>query len=103
MARITATWARVRARLLSLPYGDQGLLLPSGLYRRVGGYDPIPLMEDVAIVRRLPRLTPLPATITTSADRYERRGWLRQGSSNLVRLGRYLMGTDPDRLAARYR
>lgn len=102
-ARLTAGWANLRARTFALPYGDQGLLVPSGLYARVGGFDAIPLMEDVAMARKLPATTELPATITTSAARYERRGWLRQGTSNLLTLTRYLLGADPARLAARYR
>ena len=103
MARITAGWANLRARRLGLPYGDQGLLLPSGLYTRVGGYDLIPLMEDVAMARKLRGSVQLPATITTSPTRYAARGWLRQGSANLVTLTRYLLGADPAKLADSYR
>ena len=53
MAGIVAGWANLRSKLLGLPYGDQGLLIPRTLYDRVGGYDQIPLMEDVALARRL--------------------------------------------------
>ncbi|NHW59863.1 glycosyl transferase, partial [Escherichia coli] len=60
--------------------------------------------EDVAIARALKRqLAPIGATLTTSADRYRRQGWLRRGSRNLILLARYLLGADPDRLAAAYR
>ena len=101
-ARLTAGWANIRARHLSLPYGDQGLLLPRRVYASVGGFDEIPLMEDVAMARKLPAMTTLAATITTSAERYERQGWLRQGSRNLLTLTRYLLGADPQSLAASY-
>ncbi|MEL7130034.1 MAG: glycosyltransferase, partial [Pseudomonadota bacterium] len=47
-----ANW---RARTFGLPYGDQGLLIPRDLYEDVGGYEPIPLMEDVSMARRLGR------------------------------------------------
>ena len=43
------------ARMLRLPYGDQGLLIPKRLYDEIGGYRPLPLMEDVDLVRRLGR------------------------------------------------
>ena len=56
IARLVAGWANLRARLFALPFGDQGLLIPAGLYERVGGYPDIPLMEDVAIARALTRL-----------------------------------------------
>ena len=45
----------LRCALLRFPYGDQGLLIPKRLYQSVGGYRPLPLMEDVDLVRRLGR------------------------------------------------
>ena len=45
----------LRTALLKLPYGDQGLLIPRRLYDEIGGYRPLPIMEDVDIVRRLGR------------------------------------------------
>ena len=103
MARLTAGWANFRAGRLGLPYGDQGLLIPRGLYLEVGGFEPVPLMEDVALVRKLRHIAALDATVTTSAERYLRNGWLRQGGANLWRLARYLAGASPERLAAGYR
>lgn len=102
-ARLVAGWANLRAGLLHLPYGDQGLLITRGEYDRAGGYPDIPLMEDVALARRLGRrLVALPATVTTSAERYIRDGWFRRGVRNLWLLLRYLCGADPARLARRY-
>ncbi|MEM7178231.1 MAG: TIGR04283 family arsenosugar biosynthesis glycosyltransferase [Pseudomonadota bacterium] len=105
MARWTAGWANLRSRALALPYGDQGLLVSRVLYERAGGYDEIPLMEDVALARRLGRgrLAPLGAVAVTSARRYRQRGWLRQGARNLTTLALYFLGTAPEKLARRYR
>ncbi|MFA3916122.1 TIGR04283 family arsenosugar biosynthesis glycosyltransferase [Ruegeria hyattellae] len=97
-----AGWANLRSRLFGLPYGDQGLLVRRAVYERVGGYPDQPLMEDVALVRALPRLSGLPVRATTSASRY-RAGWLRRGARNLWTLTRYFAGADPQKLAARYR
>ncbi len=72
--------ANLRARILGLPYGDQGLLISRGFYRRLGGFRPLALMEDVDLVRRIGRgrLQMLKATAVTSAERYRRDGfWLR--------------------------
>ena len=44
-----------RCRVLALPYGDQGLLIHRDLLGAVGGIRPLPLMEDVDLVRRLGR------------------------------------------------
>lgn len=100
---LVAGWANLRAQLFALPYGDQGLLIPRGLYAEAGGFPDIALMEDVAMARALRgRLTPLRADAWTSAERYCRQGWLRCGARNLLTLTRYLCGTDPDRLARSY-
>lgn len=101
--RIVAGWANLRARLLRLPYGDQGLLISRAEYDAAGGYRDIPLMEDVAMARVLGRrLAMLPLAVLTSAAKYRRDGWLRRGARNLSLLLRYLAGADPERLAGRY-
>ena len=103
-ARIVAGWANLRAALFALPYGDQGLLISRALYDKVGGYRPIPLMEDVALVRRIGRrrLVRLGAAAVTSASRYASDGWLRRGWRNLTTLALYFLGVAPERLARRY-
>ena len=99
-----ATWANLRAALFGLPYGDQGLLVSRSHYDQVGGYPQIPLMEDVALARRIgrPRLARLRADAVTSAARYAADGWLRRGWRNLTTLALYFLGADPQRLARRY-
>ncbi|MBO9449959.1 TIGR04283 family arsenosugar biosynthesis glycosyltransferase [Tropicibacter sp. R16_0] len=98
-----AGWANLRSRLFGLPYGDQGLLVRRIDYDKAGGYPDQPLMEDVAIVRALPRLIGLPVRAITSAERYQRAGWLRRGTRNLWTLMRYFAGTSPETLADSYR
>lgn len=103
-ARIVAGWANLRARLFGLPYGDQGLLVPRRLYEAVGGYAAMPLMEDVALARALKgRLAMLDAVAVTSAEKYERAGWLRRGGRNLWTLARYFAGVPAEDLARSYR
>jgi hypothetical protein len=104
MARIVAGWANLRAALFALPYGDQGLLVSRALYDKVGGYRPIPLMEDVALVRRIGRrrLARLRVEAVTSAARYAADGWFCRSWRNLTTLALYFLGVDPQRLARRY-
>ena len=107
MPALVAGWANLRARLFRLPYGDQGLLIRATDYAKVGGFADQPLMEDVALMRALRRagvdLTALPIDAITSAERYQKAGWLRRGSRNLWTLARYFAGVSPDRLADGYR
>lgn len=100
---IVAAWANLRSHVFALPYGDQGLLISRVDYNNIGGYPQIPLMEDVAIVCKLRgKLITLPAIATTSAAKYRRAGWLRQGTKNLITLIRYAFGTSPEKLVKFY-
>ena len=100
--RLVAAWANLRSHL-GLPYGDQALFISAPLYARIGGYAALPLMEDVDIARRLKgKIRLLPATITTSAQKYQAEGWLRRGAKNLNLLARYMLGADPKVLAKSY-
>jgi rSAM/selenodomain-associated transferase 2 len=93
-----------RCRVLGLPYGDQGLLIGRAFYDAIGGFRPLPLYEDVDIVRRIGRgrMTILPAAAVTSADRYRCAGYFRRPARNLFCLGLYLAGIPPRLLARLY-
>ena len=97
--RVAAT-----CRRLGLPYGDQGLLVHRDLYRAAGGFPAIPLMEDVALVRRIGRrrLVPLPFAVTTSAERYRRGGYVLRPLRNLGCLALYLAGLPPSAVRRLY-
>ena len=93
-----------RCRTLALPYGDQGLLIARSLYDAVGGFAPLPLMEDVDLVRRLGRrrLAPIGARCFASAHRYRRGGYVRRPLRNLLCLSLYLAGVPPARIVRLY-
>jgi len=92
-----------RTRVLGLPYGDQGLLISREFYRALGGYPVIPIMEDVALIRRIgkARLTALDSAAVTSARRYRGR-YLRRSLRNLGCLGLYFAGLPPRTIARLY-
>ena len=93
-----------RCRALALPYGDQGLLIARSLYDTISGFAPLPLMEDVDLVRRLGRrrLAPVGAQIIASARRYRRDGYYRRPIRNLLCLALYFAGVPPARIARLY-
>ena len=86
-----------RVRALALPYGDQGLLLHTDFYHALGGFQPLPLMEDVDLVRRIGRhrLVVLHSAARTSAQRWRREGWMRRSLRNLGCLSLYYLGVPP--------
>ena len=104
-ARAIERGAAARVKLLGLAYGDQGLLVPRSLYREVGGYRPLPLMEDVDLVRRIGRrrLRTIDEVAITSPERWRRDGWFRRSARNLLCLGLYFARVPPERIARLYR
>lgn len=102
-ARLLEALVALRCRLLNLPYGDQALLISRALLTEIGNIPDIPLMEDVALARRLAgHLRPVPAQAVTSAARYERDGWLCRPLKNLFCLTLYYLGVSPARIKTLY-
>ena len=93
-----------RCRRFGLAYGDQGLLIRRDRYAEIGGFKPIPLMEDVDIVRRIGRrnMVVLKAEAVTSAARYRRDGYWRRSTRNLCLLSLYFAGVPPRWLVKAY-
>lgn len=93
-----------RCRRLALPYGDQALLLSAAFYRALGGFRPIPIMEDVDLIRRIGRcrLVALPADAITSATKWRRQGYLRRSARNLACLSLWFAGLPPRAIARLY-
>jgi rSAM/selenodomain-associated transferase 2 len=96
-ARRIERLARWRGRVFGLPYGDQGLLIAADFYRALGGYRPLPLMEDVDFARRIGRrrLELLDVAAITSAARYRTGGWWLRPLRNLAILALYFLGVPP--------
>jgi hypothetical protein len=98
---VTANW---RARALGLPFGDQALFVRASVFRLLGGFRDMPLMEDVDFVRRLARagrLAFLRPPVRTSSRRYD-QGILRRTLRNKAVLLGYFLGVPSERLARLY-
>lgn len=104
-ARRLEAAVRFRNRAFGLPYGDQGLVISRRFYEAVGGYKPIPLMEDVDLVRRIGRrrLVMLEGEALTSAERYRRGGYHLRPLRNGFCIGLYWAGVPPRLINAIYR
>ena len=102
--RLVEAGVSLRSHLLSMPYGDQGLLNSRTLYDEVGGYRDLPLFEDVDIVRRLGRrrLTMLKSRAVTSAARYQQSGYLRRVLRNWWCVVLYACGAPIERIERVY-
>ena len=89
-----------------LMYGDQAQFMTRAVFRRVGGFPDVPIMEDLEMMRllhRVGRLVRLPLRVTSSSRRFLERGPLRQFARDVSFVLRYLyLGADPEELARSY-
>jgi rSAM/selenodomain-associated transferase 2 len=93
-----------RTAVMALPYGDQGLFLSRDFYRALGGYRPLPLFEDVDLIRRIGRrrLAALNVPAVTAAARYRGPGYPLRSARNLCCLALYYLGVPPGSIARLY-
>ena len=103
--RVIETMMNLRSRLTGIATGDQAMFVSRALFDRVEGFPRIPLMEDVALSKRL-RKCAAPVCLRQRAVASTRR-WARHGILETtllmwrLRLS-YFFGADPARLARIY-
>jgi len=104
--RIVTFGANHRARLLGIVFGDQGIFVRADLFRRIGGFPDLPVMEDREFVRELKRrgrFVILPERVVSSARKWRANGVWRVTFLNQVVMWLYLIGVNADRLGIWYR
>lgn len=103
--RLIERMINLRSRLTSIATGDQAIFIERALFFEIGGYPPLPLMEDLALSRRLRRSHRpicLSQQVTTSSRRWERQGAWRTIFLMWRLRAAYFCGADPAQLARRY-
>jgi rSAM/selenodomain-associated transferase 2/rSAM/selenodomain-associated transferase 1 len=103
---LVAAMMNRRSALTGICTGDQGLFVERALFEEVGGFPPIPLMEDVALSKILRRKAGRPRCVTDRITASGRR-WDAQGSVNTIAAMwalrfAYWRGAQPSALARRY-
>jgi rSAM/selenodomain-associated transferase 2 len=103
--RMVSAMMNLRSRWTGIATGDQALFVRHDLFRQIGGFPDLPLMEDIAMSRALKRHGPpacLKDRVTTSARRWERQGVWRTIVLMWHLRAAYFLGADPRQLAIRY-
>ena len=94
-----------RSRLSGIATGDQAMFVRREAFARAGGFPALALMEDVALSKRLKRISAplcLRDRVVTSGRRWESRGVVRTIVLMWrLRLG-YFFGASPERLHKLY-
>lgn len=97
---------RMRSRILSLPYGDQGIFISKQAFIEAGGFNDLPIMEDFEFIRRIKRrgrIAIAPASVTTSDRRWQKLGVWQTTLINQLMLVGYFLGISPTKLSQFYR
>lgn len=93
-------------RRLGFYYGDSSVWVRREAFHRLGGFRPMPIMDDYDFVRRLERLgrtACLPGPALTSSRRWRQLGVSRTVLSWIVIRWLFVAGVAPERLAGLYR
>jgi hypothetical protein len=104
--RMIERLANWRSRRFQLPYGDQAIFLKRDLFRDIGGFPEMPIMEDFELVRRLRhrgRVVIAPLAVITSSRRWLALGLWRATLINQAVIAGYYLGVSPSCLANWYR
>ena len=106
LLQLIAWLTSLRSRLTRTPYGDQAIFVRAGVFRDVGGYPELPIMEDLEFMRRLRKakhkISILQERVISSPRRWEKEGALRCSLRNCYIRSLYILGASPDKLVERY-
>ena len=95
----------IRSQLTGIATGDQAIFVRRDAFHEAGGFAEIPLMEDIALCKRLKRISRplcLSERAVTSGRRWETNGVVRTVLLMWRLRLAYFFGADPQSLARQY-
>jgi rSAM/selenodomain-associated transferase 2 len=95
-----------RGQYQRLVYGDQAMFIESTLFRELGGFPDITIMEDFAFsqaIRSHTNFVMLEGPTFVSPRRWEKHGPFRQTATNWLLSSAFRLGASPEWIAQRYR
>ncbi len=78
--RIIEGFMNNRSRLTGICTGDQAIFVKREAFAKIGGFAPIPLMEDIEISKSLKKISPpfcIKSRLVTSSRRWEKNGIIK--------------------------
>jgi rSAM/selenodomain-associated transferase 2 len=105
--RVIAFLGSLRSRLNRIPYGDQAIFVRRDYFNEIGGYEDIPLMEDVELMQRMKRSSEkifiFRDRVMTSTRRWEEEGLVYCILRNWTLQILYFLGVSPHKLVKYYK
>ena len=79
-AWVISRMMNLRSRWSGISTGDQALFVRRTVFQQLGGFEDIPIMEDIEFscrLKKVGKIAALPSKVVTSFRRWEQRGPLR--------------------------
>ena len=105
MFRCIEKLMNVRVGITGIVTGDHTIFTGRQIFRQLGGYADIPLMEDVELTGRLNKISPpirIRQSVTSSSRRWEKHGIARTVLLSWTLRSCYALGFDPRDLVKQY-
>ncbi|MFQ5900490.1 MAG: TIGR04283 family arsenosugar biosynthesis glycosyltransferase [Thermodesulfobacteriota bacterium] len=103
--RIVSFIANIRSRFLGITYGDQAIFVKRDIFRKVGGFNGLPIFEDIDLWRRMKRcgrVTVIKDSVYTSSRRWKKKGVIVTTVKNIFLIMSYYIGLSSQRLYKQY-
>jgi rSAM/selenodomain-associated transferase 2 len=104
--KMIAACSTLRSQIIRTPYGDQVIFLRKTYFEAIGGYQNIPLMEDVELMRRIRKkkgqIIILPEPVITSTRRWNHEGFIYTLLRDNIIIFLYWCGMSAEKLAKFY-
>jgi len=107
--RLVELFANLRARIFSIPYGDQAIFIKKDVFENIGGFREYPFLEDIDMsirLKKVGRLKYLPLSVIVSARRIKKGYPLSPILSSLRNVFialLFMLGISPYRLVKFYK
>ncbi|MCY7376715.1 MAG: TIGR04283 family arsenosugar biosynthesis glycosyltransferase [Pyrinomonadaceae bacterium] len=92
-------------RKLGLIYGDSAIFVRRDVYKKIGGFQPFPIFEDLDFIERLRKagdIITLSAVVTTSSRRFENKSFVLTFARWTILQILYWFGVSPETLIKIY-
>ncbi|PIE63263.1 MAG: glycosyl transferase [Desulfobacter postgatei] len=104
--RLIEKTATLRSRITRIPFGDQAIFIKTDCFKKLGGYKPVPLMEDVEIMLRIRQkghqIRFISDPVITSARRWKKEGMIYTTLRNWILQLLFYTGVSPEKLKTYY-
>ena len=107
--RLVELFANLRARIFSIPYGDQAIFIRKDVFENIGGFREYPFLEDIDMsirLKKVGRLKYLPLSVIVSARRIK-KGYpfspILASLRNVLIALLFMLGISPNRLLKFYK